>query len=188
MDSMLFVRHVMPARDRVPRAEPKYKTTVLDSFLNILQDHFQRQNTVTIITYRSLPSAGSRSYYPCDRISKYWISKFWASLELRLNQGCNFESKVSAEVAQLLELRKACITLLNPWSDGMLEMVQPYDRPAFIQSHQHCAIINWDYFHWFCRKSTKRHLQKLLIGREFWLLYDLEIAVGTPLQLSQEAK
>ena len=56
-----------------------------------------------------------------DVLTKEFICRFGVPLLIHTDQGRNFESKLMAEVCELLDIKKTRTTAYHPQSDGMVE-------------------------------------------------------------------
>jgi len=75
----------------------------------------------TISPDGSYPIANQEAQTIADVLTKEFICRFGVPLLIHTDQGRNFESKLMAEVCELLDIKKTRTTAYHPQSDGMVE-------------------------------------------------------------------
>ena len=80
----------------------------------IVSDYFTRW-------VEAYPIANQEAQTIADVLTKEFICRFGVPLLIHTDQGRNFESKLMAEVCELLDIKKTRTTAYHPQSDGMVE-------------------------------------------------------------------
>ena len=69
----------------------------------------------------SYPVRNEKAETVAEKFVSEFVCRFGVPAELHSERGRNFESKVFAEVCNLLGIKKTCTTPYNPKSDEMIE-------------------------------------------------------------------
>ena len=85
-----------------------------NKYILIVSDYFTRW-------VEAYPIADQEAQTIADVLTKEFICRFGVPLLIHTDQGRNFESKLMAEVCELLDIKKTRTTAYHPQSDGMVE-------------------------------------------------------------------
>ena len=85
-----------------------------NKYMLVVSDYFTRW-------VRAYSIADQENQTIADVLTKEFICRFGVPLLIHTDQGRNFESKLMAEVCELLDIKKTRTTAYHPQSDGMVE-------------------------------------------------------------------
>ena len=85
-----------------------------NKYILVVSDYFTRWVEAYSI-------ADQKNQTIADVLTKEFICRFGVPLMIHTDQGRNFESKLMAEVCELLDIKKTRTTAYHPQSDGMVE-------------------------------------------------------------------